>query len=244
MSKLSSPILDLPSIRGIPAAWPAGIPALLRRWRRALAARRLPADVSAGNHAANDAAAEVGACSRADWRDVRASLGGDGEAYARLVRRYQNDVAACMWRFTRDRGQWEDLVHDVFVEAYLSLGSYRGEAPWLHWLRRIATRVGYRWWKTRDRQQARAIRSLDARDAGTLAEADEGAAREAGETVHLLLGRMSPRDRLVLTFVYLDGCSVAETAQRTGWSQVMVRVQIHRARKRLAKLCEQWEAES
>ena len=58
-----------------------------------------------------------------------------------------------MWRFTRDRVQWEELVHDVFVEAYLSLRSYRGEAPLLHWLRKIATRVGYRWWKHRNRQK-------------------------------------------------------------------------------------------
>jgi hypothetical protein len=38
--------------------------------------------------------------SEADRQDIAGSLAGDGEAYARLVRRYQDRVAAQMWRFT------------------------------------------------------------------------------------------------------------------------------------------------
>jgi len=79
-----------------------------------------------------------------DAADIRDSLAGDGDAYGRLVERYQQPIAAAMWRFTRDRRQWEELVQDVFVEGYLSLGTYSARAPLLHWLRRIATRVGYR----------------------------------------------------------------------------------------------------
>jgi RNA polymerase sigma-70 factor (ECF subfamily) len=90
----------------------------------------------------------------ADWCDIQAALDGDSDAYSRLVRRYQQPIGSYMWRFTGDRGQWEELVQDVFVEAYLTLASYRGRAPLLHWLRRIATRVGYRWWRERARRRA------------------------------------------------------------------------------------------
>lgn len=38
--------------------------------------------------------------SEMDRRDIQASLDGEGEAYARLVRRYQNEIAAQMRRFT------------------------------------------------------------------------------------------------------------------------------------------------
>ena len=65
----------------------------------------------------------------AQWREIRAAAGGDGEAFGRLVQGHQEAVADYMWRFTRNRGQWEELVQDVFVEAYFSLKSFRGRAP-------------------------------------------------------------------------------------------------------------------
>jgi RNA polymerase sigma-70 factor (ECF subfamily) len=51
-----------------------------------------------------------------------------------------------------------------------------------------------------------------------------------------LLAQLRPRDRLVLTLRYLEGCDVAETARRTGWTRGMVKVQAVRAKKKLEKL--------
>src|SRR5262245_47301985 len=79
--------------------------------------------------------------------DVRAAVGGDGEAYARIIRQHQGAIATRMMRFSREPGIVEELVHEVFVEAYFSLSRFRGDAPLEHWLQRIATRVGYRYWK-------------------------------------------------------------------------------------------------
>ena len=198
---------------------------------------------SAATPAGETAQRDEVASSRAadDWPDVQAALDGRGDAYARLIRRHQQAIGGYMWRFTRDRAQWEELVHDVFVEAYLSLRGYRGEAPLLHWLRKIATRVGYRWWKRRARQKVET--TLELQDWDQMAGADPGivAAREAGQQVHALLAKMSVRDRLVLTLLYLEECSVAEAARLCGWSQTMVKVQAFRARKKLKKLLEQGE---
>src|SRR5690242_14164866 len=89
----------------------------------------------------------MSAAERAIATDVKASLNGDGAAFARLIDRFQATIARRMTKFTRDPNALEELVHDVFVEAYTSLRNYRGEAPLEHWLQRIATRVGYRYWK-------------------------------------------------------------------------------------------------
>jgi RNA polymerase sigma-70 factor, ECF subfamily len=178
------------------------------------------------------------ACSEPDRWDVRATLDGDGQAYSRFVRRYQQPIAAYIWRFTRDRREAEELVHDVFVEAYFSLASYAGRAPLLHWLKRIATRVGYRYWQDRRRRQREVPLAADVEQAVAMADGTESA-RHAAEVVHRLLARLTPRDRLVMTLTYLEACSVAEVAQLTGWTETMVKVQAHRARKRLAKICEQ-----
>jgi len=169
----------------------------------------------------------------AERDDVAATLAGDGEAYRRLVERHQNRIAAVMWRFARDRGRLEELVQDVFVEAYAGLRSFDRARPLGPWLRGIAVRVGYRYWKG----LARSRREVPIDDVAEPAAASEDCAPErAAEILHGLLARLAPRDRLVLTLLCLEGCSVAEAAQLAGWSKTMVKVQAHRARARLRKL--------
>jgi len=172
-----------------------------------------------------------------DIDDIKSVLVGDGAAYARIVSRHQDEIARRMWRFTRDKRELEELVQEVFVEAYYSLSGFRGEAPFLHWINRIATRVGYRYWKKRHKQQSGQV-SLQDWDGFKDIEQREVDAAEAGELAHNLLAKLPPRDRLVLTLLYMEELSVAQAAQRLGWSQVMVKVQAHRARKKLKTICD------
>jgi len=174
--------------------------------------------------------AHSSAVDASDSPDIQAALGGDGRAYARLMRRYQPLVTRRMWRFTRDRRELEELVHEVFVEAYLSLATFGGRAPFAHWLSRIATRVGYRFWRRRWRR--REVPLLDA-DAPYAEATDRLEARQAAERLTMLLSLLPPRDRLVLTMLYFEGLSVAEAARNLRWSRTMVKVQAYRARKKL-----------
>jgi RNA polymerase sigma-70 factor (ECF subfamily) len=177
----------------------------------------------------------------ADWDDVKLTRRGDSDAYRRLIERHQDRVARMLWRFSRDRRVHEELVQDVFVEAYLSLRGYNRKAPLAHWLARIATRVGYRYWKEKARRKGTEAFDFQEWDeavgAGLATESLEP--DHAGELLHQLLEQMAPRDRLVLTLRYLEQCDVVETARRTGWTKTMVKVQTLRARNRLRKLIEQ-----
>jgi RNA polymerase sigma-70 factor (ECF subfamily) len=173
-----------------------------------------------------------------DQQDIAATLAGDGEAFARLIERYQNEVGRIMWRFTRDRGQWEALVADVLVDAYLSLANYRARGPFGAWLRTIATRAGYKFWRDRSQRREAEAFSLAKWNAAATTSADALRAADAAELVHRALEQLPPRDRLVLTLLYLEECSVAECAERTGWSRAMVKVQAHRARGKLRRLLE------
>lgn len=177
-----------------------------------------------------------------DWRELQASLAGDGEAYGRLVARYQQTIARYLWRFTRDPQIHEELVQTVFVEAFFQLHSFAGRSPLLHWLQVIATRTGYRHWKSQSQARRRGWFSLE-----VVADVPEGPqaiaqgeasvdASEAAEELRRCLEQLSPRDRLVVTLLHLEEKSVAEIARLTGWSQTMVKVQAYRARRKLTKL--------
>jgi RNA polymerase sigma-70 factor (ECF subfamily) len=175
----------------------------------------------------------------ADWFDVAASLKGDDDAYARLVLRYEKPITGLLWRFTRDPAQCEELVQQVFVEAYFSLRTYRGQAPLLHWLRRIATRTGYRFW----REKARAPQGMPLPDADLIeqieaVEEDRLDPSEAAAVLHTLLGRLPPDDRLVLTLLYFENCGTKEIAERMGWTRAKVKTQALRARRKMKEIAE------
>lgn len=173
---------------------------------------------------------------QADALDVRRSLDGDEAAFRRLIGRHQERVASMMWRFSRERDTHEELVQEVFVEAWRGLDRYRADAPFEHWLARIATRVGYHYWREQEREGR--ITRVPLEDYPGLAAPETLEPSEAGELLHRLLQELAPRDRLVLTLRYLEELSVEETAARTGWSRSMVKVQAYRARGRLQKLFE------
>lgn len=176
-----------------------------------------------------------------DLDDIRRTRDGDPDAYRRLVERHQAFVAGILWRFSRDRRDHEELVQDAFVEAYMSLHSYREAAPFRHWLSRITTRVGYRYWKEQARRRKTEPFSLEQWDRATEDDGilDELEPERAATLLHSLFEQLPPRDRLVLSLRYLDGCDVAETAHRTGWTRTMVKVQALRARKKLEKILKQ-----
>jgi len=171
-----------------------------------------------------------------EYKDIRASRKGDSEAYKRLIERYQIYVGKIMWRFSRNKEIHEELVQEVFVEAYLSLGSYRAKAPFGHWVSRIATRVGYRYWKQRARHQVTENFDLKEWDQLIDDKNKEIEASDAAVIVHKMMSQLPPRDRLVLTLRYLEECDISETARRLGWTKTMVKVQSWRAMKKLEKL--------
>jgi RNA polymerase sigma-70 factor (ECF subfamily) len=174
-----------------------------------------------------------------DWPDVVATLNGDEDAYARIVRKYEESIIGLLWRFTRDRAQCEELVQQVFVDAYFSLKTYRGDAPLLHWLRRIATRTGYHFWRDKAREPAdTTLPDSDILEQIEAAEDDDIDPAEAAAVLHGLLARLPPDDRLVLTLMYFEECGTQEVAERMGWSRAKVKTQALRARRKMKEIAE------
>jgi RNA polymerase sigma-70 factor (ECF subfamily) len=172
-----------------------------------------------------------------DWLQCRQCLAGDTQACERLLKRHESRIARQMWRFTRDRSVQSELVQEVMVQTFLSMHRYRPEkTPMAHWISRIATRVGYGYWKQESRR--RKHRSLDDLIAAPPVQSPPSP-EEAAKLLHELLSLLLPADRLVLTLLYFDDCTVRQIADRTGWNTPMVKMRLHRARRRLRKIIEQ-----
>jgi RNA polymerase sigma-70 factor (ECF subfamily) len=55
------------------------------------------------------------------------------------------------------------------------------------------------------------------------------------ELVDKLLERLSPADRLVITLMHLEGRTVEEVRQITGWNASLIKVRAFRARRKMKK---------
>lgn len=72
---------------------------------------------------------------------VARALEGDLPAFERLVSRYQNKIMGYSARMLSDHDEAEDVAQEVFIKAYRSLESFRGESSFSTWLYRIATNL-------------------------------------------------------------------------------------------------------
>lgn len=165
--------------------------------------------------------------------DLEAAKSGDQDAYRRLIERHQQEIGRFLWKFTRDHTAWEELLQTVFVEAYLSLHKFRAEAALVDWLRGIATHVGCRFWTDRKKRRERTTSLNDS------LELSEGTSIWPTLGLFEMLEQLPPRDRLVLTLMYVEERSVEETARLAGWTESMVKSQAHRARIKLKTLWEE-----
>jgi RNA polymerase sigma-70 factor (ECF subfamily) len=169
---------------------------------------------------------------------VRAAQRGDGDAFAALVSRHKSRVFGIAARFARGTHDLEDLAQDIFVRVFQKLDRFRGEAPFSHWLSRLAVR---RCWdhlrRTKFRRDEAPLEAVEftVRDESIEREAE---ARIAHEVVMRAMAELPPDMRLVLTLLELDDRSVRDVAALTGWSEANVKTRGSRARARLKEILE------
>jgi len=164
---------------------------------------------------------------------IEATLKGDGEGFATLVHRYKRKVFRLAANFARDRFELDDVCQDVFLKAYENLGKFRNDAPFEHWLTRIAVNTCYDLLRKRQRDCERVpLEDGPSSPADRHAE-DALSAQEAREWLDRALSRLKPEDRLVITLFELEEKTVHEVARLTGWSEGNVKVRLFRARKAL-----------
>ena len=77
----------------------------------------------------------------ADRALVDRVLGGDAQAFAGIVQRWQGPLINMAWRYCRDRGRAEEMAQEVLIRAWRGLGQWRRESSFSTWLFSVAANV-------------------------------------------------------------------------------------------------------
>ena len=179
---------------------------------------------------------------RSEAELIAAVLAGDAASFEPLVQKYSPRVFATARRYARRDSEVEDIAQEVWLKAFEKLKSFRGEAPFEHWLMRLTVRTCYDFLRAHQRNRESAFSEIsDAEDdwLERFAAAPEGGgdhAEAAKLLVEKVLEKLSPEARMVITLLEIEDRTVKEIAELTGWSATLVKVRAFRARNEMRKI--------
>jgi RNA polymerase sigma-70 factor (ECF subfamily) len=173
---------------------------------------------------------------------ISAVLNGDAASFEPLVAKYSPRVFATARRYARRESEIEDIAQEVWLKAFDKLKSFRGEAPFEHWLMKMTVRTCYDFLRGHQRNRESSFSELSEPENDWLERfvAAPESASEHADAAKLLIERvmekLSPQARLVITLLEIEDRSVKEIAQLTGWSAALVKVRAFRARAEMRKI--------
>ena len=167
---------------------------------------------------------------------------GDRHAFARLVRTHQSRVRLQLRRLAHgDAALADDLAQETFVQAWLHLNDFRGDARLATWLHRIAlTRFLQHVRRPRLPPEWHAPEGGDVDEPGHDPRAAEGLDRD----VERALQALTEIQRLAVVHCFHLDVSHAEAAQVLGLPLGTLKSHLARARTRLRELLAAWSPEA
>jgi RNA polymerase sigma-70 factor (ECF subfamily) len=177
-----------------------------------------------------------------DAEIIAAIRAGDTGRFEEIIRRYQARLFATVRRYSRHEDEVADTVQQILIRVFQNLDSWRGDAPFEHWLMRVAVRICYDVLRSHQRNREHPMTHLSEEESDWLethaAAPDEtGTDSDAARTlVQHALAQLPPAARLVLTLLEIEDRSVREIASLTGWSIPLVKVRAFRARAEMRRV--------
>jgi RNA polymerase sigma-70 factor (ECF subfamily) len=173
---------------------------------------------------------------------IAAVLKGDPASFEPLIEKFSPRVFATARRYARRDSEVEDIVQEVWFKAYQKLASFRGDAPFEHWLMRLTVRTCYDFLRDHKRNREASFSELTEPEEDWLerfVSQPETAAENAAaarQLIQRLMQQLSPPARLIITLLEIEDRSVKEISKLTGWSVPLVKVRAFRARAEMRKL--------
>lgn len=175
--------------------------------------------------------------SATDYELAQRTAGGEMRAFEEPYRRHHRRVYAVCLRMTRNAADAEDLTQMVFVNLFSKIGSFRGEAAFPTWLRRMTVNqvlIHFRKFSVRmERTTA---------DGETPAQIGRGTANPAQMPIierialNAAVAQLPPGYREVFWLHDVEGYEHEEIARMRGCTIGTSKSQLHKARLKLRSL--------
>ena len=168
---------------------------------------------------------------------IEAVLDGEADMYEHIVRRYQPDVFRIVRMLIYDRTAVDDVVQQVFINAYTHLSSFdveRDPGPWFRTIARNAVREYLRKTSRYSRRLLTYADMLEQADESYLD--DDDAQRCLMQALRRCLEALPSRSAEAVALRYYEDLSYKDMAAKTGSKPGALRNLLARVRHHL-RLC-------
>jgi RNA polymerase sigma factor, sigma-70 family len=171
---------------------------------------------------------------------------GSDRAYEQLVLQYQTPVYNLVARLLNDPTETADVVQEVFLKVFRSVGSFRGQSSLKTWIYRIAVNEAHnqrRWFTRHKRQEV----GLEAEEEGLPSYSeclsdhgrspyDIAVGAETHQLIEEALAQLNPTFRTAVILRDIEDLSYEEIAEVLQISLGTVKSRILRGREALRKI--------
>lgn len=170
---------------------------------------------------------------RSDASLVELSLGGDRDAFGRIVARYQSAICALAYSACGNVGRSEDIAQDIFITAWRRLGTLQEPARFRAWLYGIARNLIHNAFRQHTRNPLADAKLLEegTEAAAAADEPDEQAISKEEETIlWRVLSGLPEVYREPMVLFYRQNESIPQVAGVLEISEEAVRQRLSRGR--------------
>ena len=152
---------------------------------------------------------------------------GKREAQSRLYQLYAPTLFGVCLRYSRDRTEAEDTLHEGFVLIFNKVDQFAFKGSFEGWMKKIMVNLSLEKCRTRFKMQS--VEDISVYDS-QLADADVYADMNAAKLLELIQN-LPPQYRLVFNMYAIDGYSHKEISQALGIAEGTSKSNLARARK-------------
>jgi RNA polymerase sigma-70 factor (ECF subfamily) len=162
-------------------------------------------------------------------------LAGNTSKFSYFIEQYKDMAFSIAFRIVNNRQDAEEVVQDSFLRAYKSLGKFRGDSKFSTWFYRIVVNNALsRKKKDNADPDEIDISLITDKMIHSVETTYKNLTRDdQRKFIDLALAKLKMEDRLLLTLFYLNENTVEEIAEITGIAVENIKMQLHRARKKL-----------
>lgn len=158
---------------------------------------------------------------------------GDREAHYRLYKLYSKAMFNVSYRITGREEDAEDALQEAFISAFRNLESYRGDAVFGAWLKRIVVNKAINILKKRKHEMMPEDGQWDVAEAETPVEYKE---EFTVDRIKKAIDQLPDGYRSVLSLYLLEGYDHQEIAEILSISESTSKSQLNRAKNKLKEL--------
>lgn len=159
-------------------------------------------------------------------------ISGDKESFRELVEKYQSFCYTLALRILKNPMEAEEATQDSFIKAYRSLKNFNGKSKFSSWLYRITYNTSISYYRKRKNHESFEIIKYD-RSHGVENRYSEGLDRK--RFISEAINQLNEVDASLITFFYFEDLTLEEIGEIMALRPNLVKVKLHRARKKLAR---------